>query len=369
MRKPITLLLAVVALAAGLLTVTTPAQADGTDPSWASCAQYSVPVTLPGDATSYHISGRLCTRVDALRGSKTVQLLVPGWSYDHNYFNPSYQPNTYSWVYAETSKGYTTFNIDRLGTGASSKPPAAELTLQNQAAAIGQVVQALRNGTVGTVHYQLVVGVGHSFGAAILQYLAGTATNATTKPNYLVLEDFLTTGYAPGVTALANALYPASSDPAFVSAGLPTGYLTTRPGTRGGIFYYSAGADPAMITLDESLKQTGTDSERTTLPAARASTVTHGVSVPTVIAVGQYDSLDCNEASGLTCASSAAVQTREAGNFSPRACLSAYVLTNAGHDTNLHITARNIYNYVDGWLDNYTINYVNQLTTNGCLPF
>jgi hypothetical protein len=24
---------------------------------------------------------------------------------------------------------------------------------------------------------------------------------------------------------------------------------------------------------------------------------------------------------------------------------------------------------VDGWLDNYTINYVNQLTTNGCLPF
>jgi pimeloyl-ACP methyl ester carboxylesterase len=369
MRKAIFVPLIAGALAASVLSVAAPAQADAPDPSWVTCAQHTVPVTVPGDATTYHISGRMCARTDKSRGGKTVQLLVPGWGYDRNYYNPNYQPNTYSWMYAETSKGYSTFAIDRLGTGLSDKPPAAELTVPNEAAVVGQVVQALRAGAVGGVPYQFVMGVGHSLGAAVLQYLAGSTTG-TAVPNFLVLEDFLNAVNPAAATALAATLYPASSDPAFAAAGLPTGYQTTMPGTRAGDFYYTPGADSAMIATDESVKQTGTSGEITTLGAARTSTVTHAISVPTLIAVGQYDSLDCNESiSGLSCASSAAVLAREAGNYSPRACLSTYVVTNAGHDVDLHTTARNLYNYVGTWLDNYTINYTNALTSNGCLPF
>jgi pimeloyl-ACP methyl ester carboxylesterase len=355
----------VLAVAATAIAVPVPAQADGTDPSWAACAQYVVPVTIPGDSTTYHISGRLCTRTDKLRGAKTVQLLIPGITYDHNYFNTAYSPNSYSWVYAETSKGYTTFNIDRLGTGLSDKPPAAELTVQNEASAIGQVVQALRSGTVGGVSYSIVVGVGHSFGAAALQYLAGTSTG-TAVPNFLILEDFLQTTYVAGVSNLLSSFYAASSDPAFASAGLPSGYLTTMPGTRGTDFFYAAGAETAMITLDETVKQTSSDYERTTLGAARSASIT--VAVPVLLVVGQYDNLYCDETSGLTCASAAAVVTRESVNWGVKACLMAYVEVNAGHDTNLSLKARDMYNYSASWLDNYTINDTGVLTSNGCLP-
>ncbi len=362
-----------IALAAALVVATlalpVPAHADGTDPSWATCAQYTVPVTLTAsDPTTYHVVGRLCTRTDKLRGAKTVQLLVSGWSYDHNYWNASYQPDTYSWVYAETSKGYTTFNIDRLGVGQSDKPPAAELTLQNEAWEIQQVIQALRSGAVGGVSYQIVVGVGHSLGSAILQYEAATVSTAGATPDYLILEDFLTQPYLPGVTRIANSLYAASSDPAFASAGLPSGYLTTQPGTRSADFFYTPGADSALVTLDENTKATGTDGERTSLSAARASTITHGVHVPTLIAVGQYDNIGCDEASGLTCASAAAVLTREAPNWSATACLHTYVEPRGGHDVNFHIKALDLYNFAASWLDNNTINYANSKDANGCIP-
>lgn len=356
-------------VAAALAVLPFPAHAGTNDPSWAACGSYTVPVTLTAsDPTTYHVVGRLCTRTDKLRGAKTVQLLVSGWSYDQNYWNTSYQPNTYSWVYAETSKGYSTFAIDRLGVGLSDRPPAAELTVQNEAWMVEQIIQALRAGAVGAVHYQTVVGVGHSLGSAILQYEAGTVTDPTGTPDYLVLEDFLTQSYPAGIAQVRSSQYPASQDPAFSSAGLPSGYLTTQPGTRGADFYYTPGVDSAMVTLDESLKQTGTVGEVSTLGAAHDSTVTHAIHAPTLIAVGQYDNLFCDTASGLPCDTPAAVLTRESGNFSARACLAAYVLTKAGHDVNLHTKARDLYNYAATWLDNYTINDVNSKDANGCIP-
>jgi pimeloyl-ACP methyl ester carboxylesterase len=360
---------AVSALAFAVLPAAQPAQAEGTDPPWATCAQYTVPVTLTAtDPTVYHVVGRLCTRNDALRGAKTVQLLVSGLTYDHNYWNPSYQPNTYSWVYAQTSAGYSTFNIDRLGVGLSDHPPADELTVQNEAWQVEQIVQALRAGTVGGVKFQTVVGVGHSLGAGILQYEAGTVSGAANVPDYLVLADFLTGLNTAGVNQVNSTLYPAAQDPKFSSAGLPAGYETTRPSTRGSDFYYVPGADAAMISLDESTKQTGSAAEFTAFSAARTSAVTHGVHVPTLLAVGQYDILDCNQAAGLSCANAAAVMTRESGNFAAKACLKAYVQANSGHDTDLHIGAASLFNQVANWLDNYTINYVNQKDANGCIP-
>lgn len=355
-------------LASVVLAAPTPAQADGTDPTWATCAQYTVPVTLSGDATVYHVTGRLCTRADQLRGAKTVQLLVSGFTYDHNYWNPAYLPNSYSWVYSETSQGYSTFNIDRLGTGLSDHPPAVELTAQNEALEIEQIIQALRAGTVGGIQFQIVVGVGHSLGAGILQYEAGTVTGAGNVPDYLLLADFLTATNADGTAQVNATVYPASQDPKFSGAGLPSGYETTQPGTRGADFYYAPGADPAMVTSDESSKSTGTAAETSVFGLARTSAVTHAIHVPTLIVVGQYDKLDCNEAIGLSCANSAAVMARESGNFSPTACLRTYVLPGAGHDTDLHVGAGSLFNVTANWLNDYTVNFVNQKDANGCVP-
>ena len=123
--------------------------------------------------------------------------------------------------------------MDRLGVGLSDHPPAAKLTLQAHAYVTGQIVQKLHTGAIGGRTFTNVVGIGHSFGAAVLQYLAGTSTTPGTIPDYLILGSFLMTTYTPGLTILGNALYPAPSDPAFATAGLSTDYITTMPNTRG----------------------------------------------------------------------------------------------------------------------------------------
>ena len=173
-------------------------------------------------------------------------------------------------------------------------------------------------------------------------------------------------GHSVGaVTALGTAFYPATSDPAFSSSGLDSGYLTTLPNTRGSLFYRSGGVDPAMIAVDESTKQTATTTERTSIGAARNPAVTLAITVPVLITVGRYDYLYCDEAPGLTCASNDAVRAREAPNFGPRACLSAYTVVDAGHSTGFHIKARDSYNFAHSWLDKYTINPVKD--ANGCV--
>jgi pimeloyl-ACP methyl ester carboxylesterase len=165
-------------------------------------------------------------------------------------------------------------NLDRLGVGLSDHPPAGELTVESHAYVVAQVVRKLRAGEIGGRAFTTVAGVGHSFGSAVLQYLAGTATDRTSIPDYLVLTGFLMATYAPGLAQLTNTLYPAGSDPAFASAGLPTDYLTTEPDTRGTDFYHASGAEAAAITFDESIKQTGTATERSSLADARNPAVT-----------------------------------------------------------------------------------------------
>lgn len=364
------LLMAAVTASSVLIALSVPsaASAEASDPSWATCTAQTVSVTVSAtDPTPYNVAGRLCLSNDARRGLKTVELFVSGLTYDHNYFNVSYLPNSYSQVYAATSRGYSTFNYDRLGVGLSDHPPAEKLTLQSHAYVAAQLVQKLRAGALGGRAFTTVVGVGHSFGAAILQYLAGTATVTATVPDYLVLSSFLFATYAPGLSQLGGALYPATSDPAFAASGLPSGYITTMPNTRGPLFYYTSGVEPAMVTLDEATKQTGTLGERNSLGAARNTTITLNIKVPVLITVGQFDKLYCDEASGLSCANATAVKNREAPNFGPRACLKTYVMPDAGHSAALHLKAPELFNYVHAWLDNYTVNYLTAKDANGCL--
>jgi pimeloyl-ACP methyl ester carboxylesterase len=215
---PAALILSAVVVA---LSVPSAASAEGSDPSWATCAQYLVPVTVSAtDATPYNVSGRLCLRDDSARGLHTVEMFVSGLTYDHNYFNASYQPNTYSYIYAATSRGYSTFNWDRLGVGLSDHPPSAKLTLQSHAYVTAQIVQKLRAGLIGGRAFTTVVGVGHSFGAAVLQYLAGTTTVPANAPDYLILAGFLFNAYAPGLTQLGGSLYTATSPPGPVRGSL-----------------------------------------------------------------------------------------------------------------------------------------------------
>lgn len=364
--RPLT---AVALMATGLIIINQQAAFGEPSPPYSTCSQQSVTVTMSAtDPTPYTMSGQLCLQPDALRGAKTVMLMVSGVTYDRSYFNNSYAPYTYSWVYSATTRGYSVFNIDRLGVGQSSRPPADQLTVQTHAYTIAQVVQKLRAGTIGGRAFSTVVGVGHSLGAGVLQYLAGTYTDKTAVPDYLVFSAWLHQGNTTALTTLAATLYPASLDPVLSAAGYPDGYLTTLPNTRGTNFYYASGADSNVIALDEATKQTGTLTERSTLAAVRASTVTANITVPVALSVGEYDTLQCNEATGLTCVSGAAIQTREASYYGPKACLTAFSVPNTGHSVALHWKGLDSYNFVHSWLDNNLINQVANKDANGCIP-
>jgi pimeloyl-ACP methyl ester carboxylesterase len=325
-------------------------------PAATVCAEHSVAVNLSDtDPTSYHVVGWLCVARDDRQGARTVQLLVSGLTFDHNYWDTSYQPDTYSYVRTANNHGYSTFNIDRLGVGRSDRPPAEKLTLQAHAHSVAQIVAMLRTGGIGDVAFEKVVGVGHSLGAGVLQYEAGTVTDASKVPDLLILVGYLSKADPAVVAQIGANLYPAAEDPRFASASLPSGYLTTRPGTRRELFFAGNDTDPAIVAMDESDKQTSTLAERTTVGLARDTKVTHAVRVPILMAVGQQDRLACADRLGLSCANPAAIVAREAANFSASACLSAYVLPGAGHATNLHRNTQLAYAFGNDWLDRYTI--------------
>jgi pimeloyl-ACP methyl ester carboxylesterase len=336
-------------------------------PAATICTQQSVPVTLSdADPTAYNVVGWLCVAPDDGQGARTVQLLVSGLTFDHNYWDTSYQPDTYSYVRAATHHGYSTFNIDRLGVGRSDRPPADRLTLQAHAHSVSQIVAMLRAGNIGGTSFQKVVGVGHSLGAGILQYEAGTVTDPNLVPDFLILIGYLSKADPAVVAQIGANLYPAAQDPEFASSGLPAGYLTTKPGARHGLFFTDGDTDPAIVAVDEAVKTTSTLAERTTVGAARDPKVTHAVRVPVLMAVGQQDRLACADKLGLSCANPAALVAREAANFSASACLSAYVLPGAGHATNLHRNTQDAYAYGNDWLDKYTIDGAVK-DANGCL--
>ncbi|MBN1170697.1 MAG: alpha/beta hydrolase [Micromonosporaceae bacterium] len=363
------------ALAAATLMTTalvaTTQQAAFAEPSppYSTCSQHSFTVTIsPTDPTPYTMAGQLCLQPDELRGGKTVLLMISGLTYDRSYFNNSYQPYTYSWVYSATTRGYSTFNIDRLGVGQSGRPPANSLTMQTHAYTIEQVVRKLRAGTIGGRAFTNVVGIGHSLGAGVLQYLAGTVTDPVGVPDYLVFSGWLHQGNPTALATLASSLHEASIDPVLSAAGYPSGYMTTIPGTRGANFYHADGADSAVIALDESTKQTGTLVERQTLAAVRASTVTLNITVPVALSVGRYDTLQCDEAAGLTCASDAAVRTRETPYYGAQACLAAFSVPDTGHSVTQHGKGLDSYNFVHSWLDDNMINFASSKDANGCIP-
>ena len=240
--------------------------------------------------------------------------------------------------------------------------------MQNEAYTVEQVIQKLRNGGIDGTSYARVVSVGHSMGAGIVQYAAATATDSTMLPNFMILADFLNSTNVPAITQFASTLIPAVNDSLFANAGLPSGYLTTTAGTRGASFYNAAVADPAMIALDEALKQTGTAAERSTMAVARSTTTTLGVHVPTMITVGQDDAFYCNVSTGLSCADAATVLARESPNYSATACLKTWVVIDGGHSSNLHYKARDFYNAASSWLNNYIYNNPGNVDANGCLP-
>jgi pimeloyl-ACP methyl ester carboxylesterase len=300
-------------------------------------------------AARYQVAGWLCA--DGSPRGRVIEVLVPGLTYGASYWNFPLDPGRYSYVRAATAAGFATLAIDRPGTGGSSHPPAADVTATSEAVALHDVVERLRAGRVGATRFRTVVLVGHSFGSEVALREAGTYGDV----DGVISTGWLTAGNPAGHLRVRDSYdASASDDPKFGHAGLPTGYVTTRPGTRGADFYNTAYASPAVINEDEALKETVTSGELASVVVPVPRATTRRIHVPVLLADGQDDDLDCSPTlPGASCASAAALITRERANFAPPACLRAFVLPTAGHSINLHPDAPRWFAAAARWIRGY----------------
>lgn len=309
----------------------------------ANCSAYRVPVSLATIGPA-HLYGELCTPRGASLTQNAVQLLVPGSTYNHTYYDMPVPPGTYSYVSQAIAAGYSTFNIDRLATGQSSLPPSTSYTLDAGVEALQQVVTALRSGAIGDRPFDTVVWVGHSLGSSMARSAAA---------NHRDIDAFVLTGISHVVqdstadddpAADVQFEIPAIDDPMFRDTVGDRGYLTTKTGVRR-FFYYGPNADPAVIAADEAHKDLSTASDALIPEAVPSQSLSQSVVVPTLLVVGDRDQY-CTVP---VCTSESLLQ-HEQPYYSPEARLAAIVVPDSGHSVQLHANASRTNASILEWL-------------------
>jgi pimeloyl-ACP methyl ester carboxylesterase len=293
------------------------------------------PVTL---GTMY---GKLC----APTGAKSVQVLIPGGTYNSSYWDIGYQPEIRSYRMAANNTGYATLAVDRLGTGRSSKPLSLLVTASAQAQAVHEVIQQLRSGARGPRFSKVIVG-GHSIGSAMAMIEAG---------NYNDVDGVLVTGMTHRmnlitvIPVLANMI-PAPLDPVLSGRGLDLGYLTTSPGTRYNAFHVPGLQIDGALNFDESTKDVFAATEAVDTIALTNIVIpaTRRIQAPVLIVLGN-DKHFCGAPLGSDCSSAEALRQSEAPFFAPAAQLKTYILQGYGHVINYAPNAPEYFNVVANW--------------------
>jgi pimeloyl-ACP methyl ester carboxylesterase len=313
------------------------------------CQSVLLPVTVEG-VPGARLYGELCVPPGEWPGA--VQLLVHGATYNHYYSDWPEDPSTYSYVRQAVEAGYATFDVDRVGYGRSTHPASTLVTLARSAEALHDVITQLRSGAIGRGAFSRVIWVGHSLGTLY----AWVESSLYQDVDAFVLTGLLHSVKPSWLQEVTSDVYSASHDPKFAGAGLDDGYLTTRPWTRGSLFYYAPTADPLVILLDELLKDTVPAMEFgeavplfNSPPPATAPSL--AIRVPTLLVVGEHDAVMCDQPDGLDC-TTANVTDQETPYYAPEAQLEVYTAPNTGHDLQLHTTAPLTGDHILRWLAN-----------------
>jgi pimeloyl-ACP methyl ester carboxylesterase len=299
------------------------------------CRGVSIPTGLSAasrqDLTVY---GEFC--VPARSTPQTIQVLVPGGTYSHTYWDFPGFSGKYSYARYMNGAGYATLAIDPLGVGGSSHPPGLSVTIQSEAYAVHSALQAARDGGIGE-KFARVILVGHSL---------GTLTNDIEAATYHDEDGFIATGtsHGPGAAGLVEIFThaePALLDPV-TAPQIPLLDLTyiSLPGARS-VFYAGGAVGPAVEAADEATRSPGPAGYLATLAPDLADTQllgTNSIHVPVLLADGSNDAVFCRQGGALAtanCASAASLYASESPFYSPAAHLQAYVLPGSGHAINL----------------------------------
>lgn len=241
---------------------------------------------------------------------------MPGATYDHRYFDLGTSRGVVSQARQAARDGWVAIALDRVGTGGSSKPPAASVTTAVQVASIDRFVDRIDR----TYKRLPIVLVGHSYGSVVAAGVAAESDDV----DALVITGFLYRRTAPSFEGFPE-LVPAATDPVLAGRQLPEGYLTTVPNTRQ-FFYHLPNTDPATLAADERTKATTTAAE---VPGfgqeLQTGSFASAVRVPVLVVVGEYDYLF----RGSDPAAFASVQQQ---TFAAAVTVDAVPIRDAGHD-------------------------------------
>ncbi|CAM3203712.1 pimeloyl-ACP methyl ester carboxylesterase [Williamsia muralis] len=310
------------------------------------CTEVSVPVALdPGGPDTSHIAGSYCVP-DGGPGT-TLQILIPGATYDRSYWDFPGFDSRYSYVGHALESGKATLAIDPIGVGNSSKPPGAQVSAYTAAQTVHEVIAAARDGQLGH-RWEKIVLVGHSFGSLTAMMEAGT---------YHDVDGLLISGasHAPGpagILQIQGTVRPALLDP-LTKDSVPAGdytYLSV-PDARAKAFHAPGDSDPGVVAADEASRVAGTIGVLATIPVFIPTTF--DIDVPVLIANGRADKVFCAQGGGgsLTDCTDADSLYRSEQPFFPQADLSTYVLPGAGHSMNLALNNREFFDRATSWVD------------------
>ncbi|MDG4815043.1 alpha/beta fold hydrolase [Micromonospora sp. WMMD956] len=257
------------------------------------------------------------------RRARGIQVLIPGVTYDHRYFDLPTSNGTVSQARQAARAGWLAVALDRIGTGRSTRPPADSVTTAVHVASIDHFIDDLSR---RYPHLPIVV-VGHSYGSVVAEGVAGVSD----KVDALVVTGFMYRATLPSFEGFPE-LVPAR----------PAGYLTTAPNSRA-FFYHLPNTDPATLAADEATKATTTAAE---IPGFGAELTTGTfaatVRVPVLVVVGEHDYLYV----GGDPAAFGADQKR---SFGAASRVDAVVIEDAAHDLALHRNAPRTNDLVNRW--------------------
>ncbi|KAJ7080537.1 hypothetical protein C8R44DRAFT_824196 [Mycena epipterygia] len=298
---------------------------------------------------TYNIYGVFCQPETVTpKLADVLQLLVHGYTYTSQYWSPPIEEfRNYSYAAFSCNRGLSSFAMDWLGVGLSSRPTnASDVQFPTAVAAISQVARHFKQASIlpGVAPFKKIIGIGHSAGSGLLNF--GAIVDAQFPFDGLVLTADL---LIISATFSSISSFPSARDADPLRWGtLDPAYITT---THNRSMFYPADptvSSPRMMLFDDFTKNVGSVSEFVQLATRSLTTQYTG---PVAKIVGSEDQLLC--VSTRRCGDVTALTAVERVPWPAAQSFEVVVAQGSGHDLNLDFLAEGPFHTFVGFVEKF----------------
>jgi len=302
-------------------------------------------IACKADGATYTVRGHLTGSTQSLADPGSVTLLLHGLSYGE-FFGDFTAVDGYNFARWQAASGHSTVTIDRLGYGASDKPPGQDICFGSRADIAHQIVQQLRSGkyTTGDAEsaaFSKVALAGHSVGGIIAQAEAYSFGDI----DGLMVLSYSDTDVSLAATAalgIATQQCQAGGQRQGGDSG-PNGYVYFGADLAIKFIeahFFTANADPAVVNATATLRSRDPCGDVLSYKAAVASNTVNlsKITVPTLVLIGAKDAIYPVPAD------------KQASLLTGSKDVTAITIPDTGHALTLHRSAGTFSTQVSNWL-------------------